>query len=154
MSFPATMKLLKVPDVWVRDTGVSCDSTGSYISMVNRKILLSSDGVTMPNNDVRGMTMIVVVQCASIWITKGEQKVQQAFKYMKYKCNKANLFLSVNCMNGFLVLWIAWVDDCLNAELPDSVCQAKKETLLMFDCEDLGLMKEYVGCKINYNTKE
>eukprot|EP00957_Ditylum_brightwellii_P036829 2789029-Ditylum_brightwellii.AAC.1 len=49
ITLPATMELLKDPSVWIANTGASCDSTGSYIGMVNKKIPHRSDGVTLPD---------------------------------------------------------------------------------------------------------
>eukprot|EP00957_Ditylum_brightwellii_P152781 11630004-Ditylum_brightwellii.AAC.1 len=35
ISFPARLELLRDPNVWVANTGASCDSTGHHIHLVN-----------------------------------------------------------------------------------------------------------------------
>eukprot|EP00957_Ditylum_brightwellii_P190250 14481216-Ditylum_brightwellii.AAC.1 len=49
ITFPAMMELLKDPNIWIANTGASCDSTGSYIRMVSKKIPHKSDGVSLPD---------------------------------------------------------------------------------------------------------
>eukprot|EP00957_Ditylum_brightwellii_P183701 13992198-Ditylum_brightwellii.AAC.1 len=52
------MELLKDPNVWIDNTKASCNSTGSYIRMVSKKVTYKSDGVTLPDGQVKGMSMI------------------------------------------------------------------------------------------------
>eukprot|EP00957_Ditylum_brightwellii_P081812 6224370-Ditylum_brightwellii.AAC.1 len=74
----------------------------------------------------------------------------KAFKFMSYKCNKADPCMTFKWVDSHLVLWIIWVDDCLNAGLDQEVRKAVKEMHLMFECKDLGMLEEYVGCKIKH----
>ncbi len=53
-------------------------------------------------------------------------------------------------MDG-LVLWISWVDDCLAAGKDEAVIDAKSSMMKLFDCDDVGELKEYVGCKVDYD---
>eukprot|EP00957_Ditylum_brightwellii_P036947 2796796-Ditylum_brightwellii.AAC.2 len=50
-------------------------------------------------------------------------------------------------------MWMPWVDDCLVAEPKDLVQDAKKEMMLQFECNKLGKMDEYVGCKVERDLK-
>eukprot|EP00957_Ditylum_brightwellii_P008239 623296-Ditylum_brightwellii.AAC.1 len=43
---------------------------------------------------------------------------------------------------------MSWVDDCLVAGLGELVKGAKKEMMSQFECNKLGEMDEYVGCKV------
>jgi hypothetical protein len=53
-----------------------------------------------------------------------------------------------------LVLWISWVDDCLMMRHKEAVLQAKQGLLQHFDCDEVGELTEYVGCKIERNEAE
>ena len=35
-----------------------------------------------------------------------------------------------------------------------AVLKAKKEMMKRFDCEELGEMKEYIGCKVDHNRDD
>ena len=52
-------------------------------------------------------------------------------------------------MNGKVVIFILWVDDCcLCGEKHAVLQQAVKDFTILWDCKDLGELKEYVGCKV------
>eukprot|EP00957_Ditylum_brightwellii_P097786 7446321-Ditylum_brightwellii.AAC.1 len=67
---------------------------------------------------------------------------------MTFKRNKADPCLYFNWIGGFLILWMSWVDDCLVAGPGDLVQEAKKEMMLQFECDKVGEMDKYVGCKV------
>jgi hypothetical protein len=52
------------------------------------------------------------------------------------------------------VIWITWVDDCLIAGARERVTEAKQQMMELFDCEEIGEMKEYVGCRVEHNREE
>ena len=52
-------------------------------------------------------------------------------------------------MNGKMVLFILWVDDCYICGDKELVLQAVKDFTSLWDCKDLGELKEYVGCKVD-----
>eukprot|EP00957_Ditylum_brightwellii_P078625 5977616-Ditylum_brightwellii.AAC.1 len=79
------------------------------------------------------------------------RELQKAFKYMKFKRNKVDPCLRFSWIDGFLVVWITWVDDYLNAGPPMLVEKSKTPMKSVFDCDELGEMEEYVGCKVDYN---
>ena len=53
-----------------------------------------------------------------------------------------------------LVLWLSWVDDCLIAGKKEQVVEAKQQMMSNFDCDEIGELKEYVGCKVEHNHEE
>ena len=54
---------------------------------------------------------------------------------------------------GGLVLWLSWIDDCLCVESRKNVVKSKDEMLRRFDCDDVGEVKEYLGCKVDIDEK-
>jgi len=57
------------------------------------------------------------------------------------------LFLT---MSG-LIVWLACIDDCLIAGDAKGVTAAKEQMKHRFECDDVGLLTEYVGCKVQRN---
>ena len=53
-----------------------------------------------------------------------------------------------------LNIWLSWVDDLLNLGNEADVNEACDELKMHFDCDDLGKLEEYVGCKVDYNKEE
>ena len=49
---------------------------------------------------------------------------------------------------GALSIMMLWVDDCLLAGPKEKVVKAKNKLMQLFDCKDIGELKEYVGCVI------
>ena len=56
--------------------------------------------------------------------------------------------------NEKLNIWISWVDDLLNVGEESVVNKACDELQKHFECDNLGQLEEYVGCKISYDKKE
>jgi hypothetical protein len=52
--------------------------------------------------------------------------------------------------NG-LCLWVSWVDDCLVVGTKEAVAIAKTQLMAKFDCDKIGNMDEYVGCKVDWD---
>jgi len=52
-----------------------------------------------------------------------------------------------------LIIWLSWIDDCLIAGNHDGVELAKEQMKQRFDCDDVGELREYVGCKIDRTGK-
>ena len=50
-----------------------------------------------------------------------------------------------------LCVWLLWVDDCLCLGPADAVKIVTDAMKARFDCDDIGEMREYVGCKIDRN---
>jgi hypothetical protein len=52
---------------------------------------------------------------------------------------------------GALLLWFSWVDDCIVTGSEEEVLHAKQDIMSHLDCEDGGVMKDFVGCKIDHD---
>jgi hypothetical protein len=48
-----------------------------------------------------------------------------------------------------LVVWLSWIDDCLVPGDNRAVEAAKEKMKSRFECDDLGELNKYVGCKID-----
>ena len=51
-------------------------------------------------------------------------------------------------------MWISWVGDFLLTGPKKKKKLAKKKMMIIFECEELGKMKDCVGCKIKRNWNE
>ena len=51
-------------------------------------------------------------------------------------------------------MWIVWVDNCLIAGPKLEVLKAKTEMKQLFDCTEVGELKENVGCKIEHKKED
>jgi len=47
-----------------------------------------------------------------------------------------------------LVIWLIWIDDCLIAGDEKGFKTLKEQIKSRFDCDDVGILNEYVGCNI------
>ena len=82
------------------------------------------------------------------------RKFIEAFWAMGYKRSKGDPCLYFKWTNDILTLWMSWVDECFVCGTDELVKAAKEAMKKEFDCEDLGVLTEYVGCKIDYNREE
>ena len=77
--------------------------------------------------------------------------MNEAFTHMQYLRSKADPCLRFKWMKDketgkdCLVMWVIWVDDCLIVGPRGMVMHAKEQMKKLFDCEDVGELKEYVG---------
>jgi hypothetical protein len=77
-----------------------------------------------------------------------------AFAYIDYIRSKADPCLHFKWTVIGLIIWISWVDDFLVCGDIKYVMEAKEMMGKRFDCEDAGIMNEYVGCKIERDLEE
>ena len=79
----------------------------------------------------------------------------KCFRDMKFKRSKADpcLYFAWHKKRG-LTLWVSWIDDCLVVGTKKSVKKAKAKLIARFDCDVVGNMDEYVGCKLERNHEE
>jgi hypothetical protein len=77
-----------------------------------------------------------------------------AFASMEFIYSKANPCLYFSWNTSGLIVWISWVDDCLVVGKKEGVIIAKKHMMDQFDCDKIGKMDEYVGCKVERNYEE
>ena len=73
---------------------------------------------------------------------------------MKYKRNAADPCLHFKWTVFGLVIWLSWVDDHFNTGSDEAMKEAKVQMMSRFKCDDVGNLKEYVGCKIEHNYDE
>jgi hypothetical protein len=73
---------------------------------------------------------------------------------MKHDRSKADPCLCHSWTSHGLVLWMSWVDDCLVAGNQKAVATAKQQMKNRFDCDDVGELRECVGCKVDVNKRE
>ena len=83
------------------------------------------------------------------------RELVKCFKSMKYEKSPADPCLYFRWTLEGLVIWISWIDDCLVVGPAKSLKQAKDKMIKRFDCDEIGNMNEYVGCKLerNYQTR-
>ena len=48
-----------------------------------------------------------------------------------------------------VVIWLSWIDDCLFVGPKEEVNKCTSRMNELFDCDDVGEMREYLGCKID-----
>jgi hypothetical protein len=77
-----------------------------------------------------------------------------AFASMNYARGKADPCLYFAWALHGLIVWISLVDDCLVCRKEKGVMIAKKQMMDRFDCDKVGNMEEYVGCKLKRNYKD
>ena len=76
------------------------------------------------------------------------REMNRAFEYLGYERSKADPCMQYKWIKGRLIIWLLWVDDCLIAGPEEHVLEAKESMKELFDCDDVGAMTEYVGCKV------
>jgi len=83
------------------------------------------------------------------------REMAKAFRFMEYERSKADPCLQFKWEeNSGLIIWLTWVDDCLITGKKDRVIEAKRAMMSMFECDEVGELKEYVGCKLERNWEE
>ena len=53
----------------------------------------------------------------------------------------------------FFLIWLAWIYNFLCVGNPDAVDKSRDKMKRLFDCDGVGDMEEYVGCKINCENR-
>ena len=72
-----------------------------------------------------------------------------AFWHMTFECSKADPCQFFKWTVHGLVLWVTWVDDCLVCGKKEVVLAAKKQLMDRFNCNEIGELMEYIGCKVD-----
>lgn len=74
--------------------------------------------------------------------------MQKAFRFLVYKQSGAD-----HCLywKWKLLIWLTWEDDCVTGGSREAAIQEKRKMKALFDCDDLGTMREYMGSKISLN---
>jgi hypothetical protein len=81
-------------------------------------------------------------------------KLLKSFKSMGFERSKADPCLYFAWTINGLVLWVSWIDDCLVLGNKAGMQTAKEQMMMRFDCDEVGNMDEYVGCKLERNWDE
>ena len=58
------------------------------------------------------------------------------------------------CTEDGLVIWVSWIENCLVVGSHKAVAKAKRAMMERFECEDVGNIVEYVGCKIDIDREK
>jgi hypothetical protein len=77
-----------------------------------------------------------------------------AFASMNYHRSKADPCMYFDWTIDRLLVWISWVDNCLVAGRKPGVLIAKGQMTARLDCEEIGEVDAYVGCKVERNYEE
>jgi Reverse transcriptase (RNA-dependent DNA polymerase) len=57
-------------------------------------------------------------------------------------------------VSGRKIVCLSWVDDCIFFGSIQDIIREKNRMMEYFECEDIGFVKEYVGCKVEMNERE
>jgi Reverse transcriptase (RNA-dependent DNA polymerase) len=94
-------------------------------------------------------TLYGLVQAAmAFW-----QKIVLMFATIGFKQSKADPYLFFKCSDHGLCLCISYIDNLAGTGSKNAVLQSKKSITQIFECDKVGEMNEYVGCKIQHNKK-
>jgi hypothetical protein len=77
-----------------------------------------------------------------------------AFASMLFVRSKADICLYFSWTINGLIVWILYVNDCFVCGKQKDVVTSKKQMMDKFDCDEIGNMDEYVGCKLKRNYEE
>jgi hypothetical protein len=77
------------------------------------------------------------------------RKLVKALTDMNSKIISADPCIYYCCTVYGLVVWLSWIDDYLVAGDTRAVEAAKEQMTSIFECDNLGDLNEYVGCKID-----
>ena len=82
------------------------------------------------------------------------RELLKCMHHMKNKRNGADPCLYFKWTNFGLIVWLSWIDDCMCWGPAEVVPKESKEFTSRFDCDEVGEVKEYVGCKIERDLEE
>ena len=78
------------------------------------------------------------------------KEMLKAFRSMNFERSTADPCLYYKWTTaGFLIVWLSWIDDCACFGKHDDVEESRTEMNQLFECDDIGEIDEYVGCKID-----
>ena len=82
-------------------------------------------------------------------------KVVDVMKKLSCERSKADpcLFFRWDEKDG-LILWLTWIDDKLCIAHPDVIKDEKDRMKKHFECDDVGEVVDYIGCKVEVDQKE
>ena len=77
-----------------------------------------------------------------------------AMKNTLFKRSNADPCLYTKWTDNGLNSWLSWVDDLIAIGPKEDVFKNKEDFKTHFECDDIGWLEEYVGCKIDIDRKE
>jgi hypothetical protein len=81
-------------------------------------------------------------------------KLLKALCGMSYTRSKADPCLYFRRTAQELCIGLSWVDGCLIAGRDETIQEAKVQMMKGFDCDEVGELKEYIGCKVDCNKEK
>eukprot|EP00957_Ditylum_brightwellii_P158269 12047301-Ditylum_brightwellii.AAC.1 len=82
------------------------------------------------------------------------QELSKYMQHMGYKRSGTDPCLYFKWTTFELIVWLSWIDNCMVWGHDKVVIKESKEFTSQFDCDEVGEVKEYVGCKIDHNKEE
>ena len=76
------------------------------------------------------------------------KELLKAMRFMGFERSFGDPCLYWKWETDGLILWLSWIDDCFCVGNLKAVHKYREEMKGLFDCDDVGNMDEYVGCKI------
>jgi Reverse transcriptase (RNA-dependent DNA polymerase) len=81
-------------------------------------------------------------------------ELQRAFQAMGYKRSESDPCIYTRWdENGNICVWLTWIDDCIAIGKKSVVERECAQLMSLFDCDDVGLMKEYIRNKIEIGNR-
>eukprot|EP00957_Ditylum_brightwellii_P074019 5624499-Ditylum_brightwellii.AAC.1 len=82
------------------------------------------------------------------------QELLKRMRHMGYKCNGTDPCIYFKWTTFGLIVQLSWIDSCMVWGHNKVTTKESKEFTSQFDCDKVGKVKEYVGCKIGHNKEE
>ena len=100
-----------------------------------------------------GLEYIVLLLLKAIYGTKQAamafwKELLECMRDMKYDRSGADPCMYYKWTTDGLIIWLSWIDDCMIWGNKQIIYKEKEQFMERFDCDDVGELKEYVGCKI------
>ena len=80
----------------------------------------------------------------SFWV-----QLLKCMRHMGFARSNLDPALYYKWTNKGLNIWISWVNNLLAIGPKEDVLKNKEELKRRFECDDIGKLNEYVGCKID-----
>jgi hypothetical protein len=75
-------------------------------------------------------------------------RLLEVVRFLEFMRSVADPCLYYKWTGRGLCLWLSWVDDCLMIGPKEEIMNVRAGILTKFECDDVGEMTEYVGCKV------
>eukprot|EP00957_Ditylum_brightwellii_P115363 8797840-Ditylum_brightwellii.AAC.1 len=82
------------------------------------------------------------------------KELLEGMKDMNYQRYGADPCLYFKWIAAGLIIWLSWTNNCMVLGPKEEVPKAYQQFNNRFDCNDIGEVKEYVGCKIDIDKGE